>query len=57
MAIKSRLRHKVQVNMTDEQMEEVKRLSDVQGVSYAEIVRQAFENGISEVRERITKST
>lgn len=50
MAIRAKFYKKMQVNMDNDTFEEVKRLSDEQGVSYAEIIRQALEAGLPNVR-------
>lgn len=50
MAVQAKYKQKLQVNMTEEIAEEVKRLADVQGVSNAEIIRQALEAGLPFVR-------
>lgn len=50
MAIRAKFNKRLVVNMTDGIAEEVKRLADEQGVSNAEIIRQAMEVGLPFVR-------
>lgn len=56
MAVTAKFKTKLQVNMTNDIAEEVKRLADEKGVSNAEILRQAIEAGLPAVRGTPTTS-
>jgi len=50
MAVTAKFTKRFGINISAKMSEEVERLADVQGVSYAEIIRQALEVGLPNVR-------